>query len=167
MVKTHGLSHVALSVVDLDRSLAFYRSVFGVREYFRNDSRTTLISVLVSILGTGGMFIYLRFFPWLWWLGLYLILWPVLWAYIWWATKRRVLKLLGKSCEVRLTQSDFTIMSDGDSHTFPWKRFKSFQLDAENLYLFLGPSLAYILPIRQVGEAAIDCAKAHVETNSV
>jgi hypothetical protein len=135
--------------------------------HWKSKLRTTLVSVLVSILGVGGMFIYLRFFSWLWWLGLYLILWPVLWAYIWWATKRRVLKLLGKPCEVRLTQSDFTIMSDGDSHTFLWKRFKSFQLDAENLYLFLGPSLAYILPIRQVGEAAMDFAKAHVETNSV
>jgi catechol 2,3-dioxygenase-like lactoylglutathione lyase family enzyme len=38
MVKTHGLSHIALSVADPDRSLAFYRSVFGVREYFRDAS---------------------------------------------------------------------------------------------------------------------------------
>ena len=38
MVKTHGLSHIALSVADPDRSLAFYRDVFGVREYFRDDS---------------------------------------------------------------------------------------------------------------------------------
>jgi catechol 2,3-dioxygenase-like lactoylglutathione lyase family enzyme len=38
MVKTHGLNHVALSVLDPDRSLAFYNSVFGVREYFRNES---------------------------------------------------------------------------------------------------------------------------------
>lgn len=37
-IKTHGLSHVALSVLDPDRSLAFYRSVFGVREYFRSES---------------------------------------------------------------------------------------------------------------------------------
>lgn len=38
MIKTHGLSHIALCVVDPDRSLAFYRSVFGVREYFRDAS---------------------------------------------------------------------------------------------------------------------------------
>lgn len=36
MIKTHGLSHIALSVRDPDRALAFYSSVFGVREYFRD-----------------------------------------------------------------------------------------------------------------------------------
>jgi catechol 2,3-dioxygenase-like lactoylglutathione lyase family enzyme len=46
MIKTHGLSHVALSVLDPDRSLAFYQSVFGVREYFRSDST-------VQVLGPG------------------------------------------------------------------------------------------------------------------
>lgn len=43
MIKTHGLSHLALSVLDLDRSLAFYRSVFGVREYFRSDSTVQVV----------------------------------------------------------------------------------------------------------------------------
>jgi catechol 2,3-dioxygenase-like lactoylglutathione lyase family enzyme len=47
MVKTHGLSHIALSVTDLDRALEFYRSVFGVREYFRNEST-------VQVLGPGS-----------------------------------------------------------------------------------------------------------------
>jgi len=46
MVKTHGLSHIALSVVDPERSLAFYQSVFGVREYFRNEST-------IQVLGPG------------------------------------------------------------------------------------------------------------------
>ena len=45
-VKTHGLSHVALAVADLDRAVAFYRSVFGVREYFRNET-------MVQVLGPG------------------------------------------------------------------------------------------------------------------
>jgi len=35
MIRTLGLSHVALAVADPDRSLAFYSAVFGVREYFR------------------------------------------------------------------------------------------------------------------------------------
>lgn len=46
MIKTHGLSHIALAVLDPDRSLAFYRSVFGVREYFRSDST-------LQVLGPG------------------------------------------------------------------------------------------------------------------
>jgi catechol 2,3-dioxygenase-like lactoylglutathione lyase family enzyme len=36
MVQTHGLSHVALAVTDPERSLAFYRAVFGVKEYYRD-----------------------------------------------------------------------------------------------------------------------------------
>lgn len=46
MIKTHGLSHVALSVADPERSLTFYRSVFGVREYFRDEST-------IQVLGPG------------------------------------------------------------------------------------------------------------------
>ena len=46
MIKTHGLSHIALSVADPARSLAFYCSVFGVHEYFR-DERT------IQVLGPG------------------------------------------------------------------------------------------------------------------
>ena len=46
MIKTHGLSHVALSVSDPDRSLAFYKSVFGVREYFRSETT-------IQVLGPG------------------------------------------------------------------------------------------------------------------
>jgi catechol 2,3-dioxygenase-like lactoylglutathione lyase family enzyme len=38
MVKTHGLTHVGLKVADPERSLRFYRDVFGVVEYFRDDS---------------------------------------------------------------------------------------------------------------------------------
>ena len=46
MIRTHGLSHIALSVADPERSLAFYRSVFGVREYVRNEST-------IQVLGPG------------------------------------------------------------------------------------------------------------------
>ena len=46
MIRTHGLTHIALAVTDLERSLNFYRAVFGVREYFR-DANT------VQVLGPG------------------------------------------------------------------------------------------------------------------
>jgi catechol 2,3-dioxygenase-like lactoylglutathione lyase family enzyme len=39
MVETHGLTHISLSVQDPQRSLEFYRCVFGVREYFRDDTQ--------------------------------------------------------------------------------------------------------------------------------
>jgi len=37
MVKTFGLTHVALAVRDVDRSSAFYRSVFGAVEVHRQN----------------------------------------------------------------------------------------------------------------------------------
>jgi catechol 2,3-dioxygenase-like lactoylglutathione lyase family enzyme len=39
MVKTFGLTHLALAVRDVERSLRFYQQVFGVEAYFREDSR--------------------------------------------------------------------------------------------------------------------------------
>jgi catechol 2,3-dioxygenase-like lactoylglutathione lyase family enzyme len=46
MIATHGLTHLALSVRDPDRTLRFYHSVFGVKEYFRNADT-------IQVLGPG------------------------------------------------------------------------------------------------------------------
>jgi catechol 2,3-dioxygenase-like lactoylglutathione lyase family enzyme len=37
MVKTHGLTHICLAVRDPERSMRFYRDVFGAQEYFRDE----------------------------------------------------------------------------------------------------------------------------------
>lgn len=37
MIATHGLTHISLSVADPERSLAFYRRLFGVREVHRDE----------------------------------------------------------------------------------------------------------------------------------
>ena len=37
MVKTYGLTHLALAVRDVERSLRFYEQVFGVEAYFREE----------------------------------------------------------------------------------------------------------------------------------
>ena len=38
MIRTHGLTHISLAVRDPERSLAFYEAVFGVEEYYRDDT---------------------------------------------------------------------------------------------------------------------------------
>ena len=37
MIKTYGLTHVALAVKDVDRASKFYRQVFGAVEVYRQD----------------------------------------------------------------------------------------------------------------------------------
>lgn len=37
MVKTYGLTHISLAVRDVERSLRFYRQVFGVEEVYREE----------------------------------------------------------------------------------------------------------------------------------
>jgi catechol 2,3-dioxygenase-like lactoylglutathione lyase family enzyme len=44
MVKTAGLTHIHLVVRDLERSLRFYRSVFGMEERFRVGSHMVFLS---------------------------------------------------------------------------------------------------------------------------
>ena len=38
MIRTHGLTHISLAVRDPERSLAFYQAVFGVEEYYRDET---------------------------------------------------------------------------------------------------------------------------------
>ena len=112
----------------------------------------------VALLFTAGMCIYLRLYSFLWWIGLYLLAYPALFAYVRWAIGSRLRKLIGTSMEMQMTQSGFSIKSGGELHTFPWTRISSFTKDRDNIYIFLGRSAAYILPIRQAGELAVEFA---------
>lgn len=38
MIETFGLCHINLEVADPDVSLQFYQTLFGVREYYRDDN---------------------------------------------------------------------------------------------------------------------------------
>jgi catechol 2,3-dioxygenase-like lactoylglutathione lyase family enzyme len=44
MVKTHGLSHININVSDIKRSLAFYQSVFGLKEMFREGPKMVFLN---------------------------------------------------------------------------------------------------------------------------
>lgn len=39
MVRTYGLTHISLTVRDVERSYQFYRAVFGVEEYYREEGQ--------------------------------------------------------------------------------------------------------------------------------
>lgn len=43
MIETEGLTHIHLFVADLDRSLRFYRDVFGFEEMFRDGPRMVFL----------------------------------------------------------------------------------------------------------------------------
>jgi len=45
-LRTHGLSHLSLAVRDPERSLKFYTTVFGVKEYYRDADS-------IQVLGPG------------------------------------------------------------------------------------------------------------------
>ena len=38
MIRTYGLTHIALAVRDLERSIAFYRGVFGSKVVYRDTT---------------------------------------------------------------------------------------------------------------------------------
>jgi catechol 2,3-dioxygenase-like lactoylglutathione lyase family enzyme len=38
MIRTHGLSHIALAVRDPERSARFYAAAFGAEEYYRDEN---------------------------------------------------------------------------------------------------------------------------------
>ena len=44
MIKTQGLTHIHLVVQDLDKSLRFYESVFGMEEQFRDGPGTVCLT---------------------------------------------------------------------------------------------------------------------------
>jgi catechol 2,3-dioxygenase-like lactoylglutathione lyase family enzyme len=48
MIRTRGLTHIHLVVRDLERSLAFYRRVFGVEERFREGPRMVFLNTPAS-----------------------------------------------------------------------------------------------------------------------
>ena len=43
MANVHGLTHLALAVRDLDRSVGFYGRAFGTREYYRDEASAQVL----------------------------------------------------------------------------------------------------------------------------
>jgi catechol 2,3-dioxygenase len=49
MIQTHGLTHIHIAVRDLQRSVAFYREVFGMEMQDRGDATTLFMRTPGSI----------------------------------------------------------------------------------------------------------------------
>jgi catechol 2,3-dioxygenase-like lactoylglutathione lyase family enzyme len=43
MIQTHGLTHIQITVRDLERSLRFYQSLFGMKELFRAGAHAVML----------------------------------------------------------------------------------------------------------------------------
>jgi hypothetical protein len=118
--------------------------------------------VVVGVLGTGVFLWNLRLHGLAWFCFAYPLLFPPLWMLSYWSIRRRLMMRLGKSVEVRMTAADFTIAWDGESHTFPWTRFKSALTDEHNLYLFLTKRTAHVVPTSGATPAAVQFAITRV-----
>jgi catechol 2,3-dioxygenase-like lactoylglutathione lyase family enzyme len=42
MIRTYGLTHISLAVRDIERSLRFYKQLFGATEVYRDDGEVQL-----------------------------------------------------------------------------------------------------------------------------
>jgi hypothetical protein len=117
------------------------------------------------VLGTGlWLWWYLRMRGLAWFCFAYPLLFPVLWMLSRWSMQRRLMKKLGKSVQVRMTEGDFSIASEGESHTYPWSRFNSTLIDERNLYLFFTKRLALVVPTPDMRSDAVEFAIARVRT---
>jgi len=105
---------------------------------------------------------YVRLPTLIWYLVLLAVGNAGMWAYTRWNLQRRLRRRLSKTAQIRLTAADFSITAAGESHTFPWSRFKSTFTDDHNLYLFLTKTAAFILPTRTVPAEAQRFAIAQV-----
>ena len=117
---------------------------------------------ILAVLGTALLLWYLRIRGLTWFFVAYPLLFPILWVFSRWNIQQRLMKRLGKSVQVRMTQGDFSIASEGESHTFPWNRFKSTFTDEHNLYLFITKRSALVVPTQGISTDALQFAIARV-----
>jgi len=120
------------------------------------------VGAILAVLGTATFLWYLRLHGLAWFCVAYPLLFPILWLLSRRRIQRPLMKRLGKAVEVRMTQRDFSIASEGESHTFPWSRFKSTVTDDHNLYLFVTKRSALVVPIQGMSSGALQFASARV-----
>jgi hypothetical protein len=121
---------------------------------------------VASLLLAAILLWYVRLSTLIWFLVIFAVANVCMWGYTRWNIQRRLMKRLSKSAQIRLTATDFSITSAGESHTFPWTRFKSTFNDDHNLYLFLTKTAAFVLPTREVPPEALQFVIAHVGANA-
>jgi len=146
---------------DPDSVRAAARTLFLMQQ--RRMLRFTLGSLIFSSLVFAGLAWYLSFF-WLLWVPLgFLVLDIVLRLFMRWAVARRLDRTMtGKSAQIQLSDTSFSIASESGSHNLPWKSFKSTRRDAKNLLLCLPRPAAIVIPAATVPEGALEFAEARV-----
>ena len=121
---------------------------------------------LLSLLVGAILLWYVQVTALIWFLLLIVVADAFLWAYTRRNMQRRLMKRLGKSAQIRLTSADFTISSEGESHTFPWTRFRSTLADEHNLYLFVSKTAAFVVPTGKLPPDARQFVLSHVSAHA-
>ena len=106
------------------------------------------VAVVLGVLGCAVFVWHLHLRGLAWALLAYPLLFPALWLFGRWNIQRSLTKRLGKTVQVRMTSEGFSIALEGESHTFPWSRFKSTFIDEHNLYVFITKRTAFIVPTK-------------------
>jgi hypothetical protein len=149
----------ATFIYDESSLRAAARTLFRV--YWRR-MRLWAVGAFASMLLVAALLWYFRIFDLLWFPLVFLVVNPLLWVWIRRKMSARMMKKVGKSAEIRLTPVDFTIVSGGEAHTFPWGRFKATATDQCNLYLFVTVTAAYVLPTQNLRAELQEFAVAQI-----
>ncbi len=102
---------------------------------------------------------------WFYWALLPLVVAHAGQAFLIWRQSRQWMKMFVGSARITLSENDVGIASENGSHVVPWRLFKAWHRDSQNVFLFLSKTAAIVIPTKGVSTAAVEFMIDHVPSN--